>query len=206
MIKIKSNIDNLSEYQCGNLPLNAVKLKTPTTDDMPKKAFPIAVVMCVIMFISMFCKTFINRMPVTNPVFIMTGAALGIALLWVHEFLHAIVYPENAVVTIGKLKNKFVFVALASYPLKRNRFVIMCLLPFILGIVPLTVFLCSSPDLAALNGIMFGMAFIGMVSPYPDVYNTGIVLKQAEKGDSIMFYKDDMYRIPNQKNTTNSDL
>lgn len=206
MIKIKSNIDNLSEYQCGNLPLNAVKLKTPTTDDMPKKSFPIAVVMCVIMVILMFCKTFINRMPVTNPVFIMTGVVAGVALLLVHEFLHAVVYPKNAVVTIGKLKNKFIFVALASYPLKRNRFVIMCLLPFILGIVPLTVFLCSSPDLAALNGIMFGMAFIGMVSPYPDVYNTGIVLKQAEKSDSIMFYKDDMYRIPNQKNTAGSDL
>lgn len=204
MIKIRNNIDNLSEYQCGNLPLNAVKLKTPT--NMTKKSFPIAVVMCVIMFISMFYKTFINRMPVTNPVFIMAGVVAGVALLWVHEFLHAVVYPENAVVTIGKLKNKFIFVALASYPLKRTRFVIMCLLPFILGIVPLTVFLCSSPDLSALNGIMFGMAFIGMVSPYPDVYNTGIVLKQAEKSDSIMFYKDDMYRIPNQKNTAGSDL
>lgn len=173
---------------------------------MTKKAFPIAVVMCVIMSVSMFCKTFINRMPVTNPVFIMIGVVSGVALLWVHEFLHAIVYPKNAVVTIGKLKNKFIFVALASYPLKRTRFVMMCLLPFILGIVPLTVFLCSSPDLAALNGIMFGMACIGMVSPYPDVYNVGIVLKQAEKSDSIMFYKDDMYRIPNQKNTVNSDL
>lgn len=204
MIKIKSNIDNLSEYQCGNLPLNAVKLKTPT--NIQKESFPIAVVICVIMSVSMFCKTFINRMPVTNLVFIMTGVVAGVALLWVHEFLHAIVYPKNAVVTIGKLKNKFIFVALASYPLKRTRFVMMCLLPFILGIVPLTVFLFSSPDLSSLNGIMFGMAFIGMVSPYPDVYNVGIVLKQAEKSDSIMFYKDDMYRIPNQKNTVNSDL
>lgn len=206
MIKIKSNIDNLSEYQCGKLPMNAVKLKTSTNDDIMKKSFPIAVILCVVMFISMFCKTFINRMPVTKPVFIMIGVAFGIALLLVHELLHAIVYPKNAVVTIGKLKNKLIFVALASYPLKRSRFVIMCLLPFILGIFPLTIFLCSSPCLTALNGIMFGMACIGMVSPYPDIYNAGIVLKQAEKGDSIMFYKDEIYRIPNQKNTENSDL
>lgn len=198
MIKIKIGIDNLNEYQHGNLPLNAVKLKTPTTDDIQKKSFPVAAVLCIIMFISVFCKTWISRTPVMKPIFIIIGVALGIALLLVHEFLHAVVYPENAVVTIGKLKNKLIFVALASYPLKRSRFVIMSLLPFILGIVPLTVFLCSSPELVALNGIMFGMACIGMVSPYPDVYNVGIVLKQSEKDDSIMFYNDEMYRIPNQ--------
>lgn len=198
MIKIKIGIDNLNEYQHGNLPLNAIKLKTPTTDDIQKKSFPVAAVLCVIMFISMFCKMWISRTPITKPVFIIIGVTSGIALLLVHEFLHAVVYPENAVVTIGKLKNKLIFVALASYPLKRSRFVIMSLLPFILGIVPLTVFLCSSPEFAALNGIMFGMACIGMVSPYPDVYNVGIVLKQAEKDDSIMFYNDEMYRIPNQ--------
>lgn len=198
MIKIKIGIDNLNEYQHGNLPLNAIKLKTPTTDDIQKKSFPVAAVLCIIMFISVFCKTWISRTPVMKPVFIIIGVASGIALLLVHEFLHAVVYPKNAVVTIGKLKNKLIFVALASYPLKRSRFVIMCLLPFILGIVPLTVFLCSSPEFASLNGIMFGMACIGMVSPYPDVYNVGIVLKQAEKDDSIMFYKDEMYRIPNQ--------
>lgn len=200
MIKIKSSIDDLNEYQCGNLPLSAIKLKTPTTDDIQKKTFPIAVVLCVIMCISMFCKTWINRTPVTKPVFIVIGVALGLASLLIHEFLHAVVYPKNAVVTIGKLKNKLIFVALASYPLRRSRFVIMCLLPFILGIVPLTVFLCSSPESASLNGIMFGMACIGMVSPYPDIYNVGIVLKQAEKDDNIMFYGDDMYRIPNHEN------
>lgn len=200
LIKIKSSIDDLNEYQCGNLPLSAIKLKTPTTDDIQKKTFPIAVVLCVIMCISMFCKTWINRTPVTKPVFIVIGVALGLASLLIHEFLHAVVYPKNAVVTIGKLKNKLIFVALASYPLRRSRFVIMSLLPFILGIVPLTVFLCLPPELLSLNGIMFGMACIGMVSPYPDIYNVGIVLKQAEKDDNIMFYGDDMYRIPNHEN------
>ncbi len=47
-----------------------------------------------------------------------------------------------------------------------------------LGIVPLIIFLFS----------------------HPDIYNVSIILKQAEKDDSIMFYKDEMYRIPNQEN------
>lgn len=42
---------------------------------------------------------------------------------------------------------------------------------------------------------MFGMAGVGMVSPFPDVYNVIVVLKNANKKDAIMFYKDDMYKV-----------
>ena len=98
-------------------------------------------------------------------------------------------------VTIGKIKGKISFVALASYPLKRSRFIIMCLLPFILGIVPLLIFVVNSPGYRELNGLMFGMACMGMVSPFPDVYNVIVVLRNTNKNDAIMFYKDDMYKV-----------
>ena len=38
------------------------------------------------------------------------------------------------------------------------------------------------------------MSCMGMVSPFPDVYNVFIVLKNANKKDAIMFYKNDMYK------------
>ena len=41
----------------------------------------------------------------------------------------------------------------------------------------------------------FGMACMGMVSPFPDVFNVLAVLRNSEKSDSIMFYKNDMYKI-----------
>lgn len=201
MIQFKCNIENINEYQCGNLPQNSIKLKTPTAEEIQKKAFPIAVALCSVMFITMFFKTFSNHMSVIKPIFILIGVALGFLLLFVHELLHAVVYPESANVTIGNLKNKILFVALVSYPLKRGRFIFMCLLPFILGIVPLIVFIGSSPHSLILNSIMFGTACLGMVSPYPDIYNVIIVLKQTEKHDYIMFYGDDMYRIPNPGNS-----
>lgn len=195
MIKFKMNIDNIEEYQNGDLPINAVKLQTPTTTEMQKKAFPIAVVLCLILCIAMFCKTYFNHMKVIEPVGILIGFILGFMLLGIHEYLHAVVYPKKANVTIGKLKHKFLVVALASYPLKQIRFIIMCLLPLILGLIPLSVFIFSSPNSVTFNGIMFGMAGVGLVSPYPDIYNVLIALKQTKKDDSIMFYKDDMYRI-----------
>ena len=143
-------------------------------------------------------KTFSNHMNVIQPISVLAGVALGFLLMFVHEILHAVVYPKSAKVTIGNLKNKFLFVVLTSYPLKRGRFILMCLLPFVSRIIPLIIFICSSPRSLVLNGIMFGAAFLGMVSPYPDVYNVIIVLKQTEKHDYIMFYEDDMYCIPNR--------
>ena len=97
----------------------------------------------------------------------------------IHEWLHGIVYPRNALVTIGKITGKISFVALASYPLKRRRFIVMCLLPFVLGIIPLLIIIVSPAEYRELNGLMFGMSCMGMVSPFPDVYNVFIVLKNA---------------------------
>lgn len=46
-----------------------------------------------------------------------------------------------------------------------------------------------------LDGVLIGLAGMGMVSPYPDVFNTMVVLKQCKRTDEIMFYEDDMYCI-----------
>jgi len=196
LIKYVRTIDDISQYQRGDLPVNAQKLNAPvTTEEMMKKSIPIAVFICVAMFLTMFIKTFISKTLVVFLPAVLGGALIGFGLLIVHEWLHAIVYPTVAKVTIGKLKGKAVWVALASFPLKRSRFIVMCLLPFLLGIVPWVLFLLSAPQNTIFNGLMFGMACMGMVSPFPDVYNVILVFRQSEKSDKIMFYEEDMYRI-----------
>lgn len=195
MIKFKMSIEDINEYQTGILPENAVKIETQSIDEMMKKAAPIAVILCVLMFATMLCKTIVSKTVVVSPIFIFIGFCIGFVLLVVHEWLHGIVYPKGASVTIGKIKGKITFVALASCPLKRSRFIVMSLLPFILGIVPLLIFIFSPAEYRELNGLMFGMAGVGMVSPFPDVYNVIVVLKNANKKDAIMFYKDDMYKV-----------
>lgn len=196
MIKLKMSIDDINEYQTGILPENAVKIETPQSiDEMMKKAAPICVILCALMFATMLCKTIVNKTVVVSPIFILLGFCIGFILLVVHEWLHGIVYPKRALVTIGKMKGKITFVALASYPLKRSRFIVMSLLPFVLGIIPLLIFIVSPAECKELNGLMFGMASMGMVSPFPDVYNVMVVLKNANKNDAIIFYKDDMYKV-----------
>ena len=196
MIQIILSIDSINKYQTGILPDNAVKVETPqSVGEMMKKAAPIAGVLCLLLFTTMLCKTIICGTAVISPLFILIGFAIGFVLLIVHEWLHGIVYPKEANVTIGKIKGKLTFVALASYPLKRSRFIVMCLLPYILGIVPLIIFIFDPAECRILNGIMFGMACMGMVSPFPDIFNVITVLKKANKNDAIMFYQDDMYKI-----------
>ena len=198
MILFKKNIENIDEYQRGTLPDNAENLTaSESTDEIMKKSMPIAVILCIFVSAVMFIKIYVSSSVVVSPIALLSGVLIGFALLIVHEWLHAIVFPRKAEVTIGKLKGKLVFVALASYPMKRKRFIFMSILPFILGIIPLLIFICSSPESIVLNGLMFGMACMGMVSPYPDIYNVILVLKKTQKNDEIMFYKDDLYCIPN---------
>lgn len=197
MIAFKPVIENPSEYQRGPLPSGAIRLDMPASmDEMMKKASPIAVALCLFMPVSLFCKAWQSHAMVVFPPAILAGLLIGPALLIGHEWLHAIVYPKEAAVTLGRLKGKMVFVALASYPLKRRRFVLMSLLPFLLGLLPLAAFFLSPADNTVLNGALFGMACIGMVSPYPDVYNVILAMRQTRREDALLFAGDDLYRIP----------
>ena len=78
MIKLKMSIEDISEYQTGILPKNAVKIETPQNiEEMMKKAAPIAAVLCVLMFVTMLCKTVMNKTVVISHVFILIGFCLG---------------------------------------------------------------------------------------------------------------------------------
>ena len=196
MIKVRLSINDINKYQTGNLPDNAIKIETPESiDEMMKKSAPIAVILCMLLFATMLCKTILSGTVVISPLFILVGFIIGFVLLLGHEWLHGIVYPKEADVTIGRIKGKVTFVALASFPLKRFRFIVMCLLPFILGLVPLIFFIFCPAEYKIFNGIMFGMACMGMVSPFPDVYNVILVLRKTKRNDAIMFYQDDIYKI-----------
>lgn len=196
MIKYVKIIDNIGEYQCGKLPLTAQKLDAPaTTEEMMRKSAPIAVILCAIMSLTICMKALASKSMVVFLPAVLGGFFLGFLFLIIHEWLHAIVYPGKAAVTIGKLKGRLVFVALASFPLKRSRFIVMCLLPFLLGVIPLILFVLSSPRNTIFNGLLFGMTCMGMISPYPDVYHVILVLQQSKNTDKIMFYRDDIYRI-----------
>ena len=121
------------------------------------------------------------------------SCAVGFLLLPAHELLHAIVYPNNANVSIGFILKSFAAVALVSFPLKKFRFIIMSLLPLVLGIVPIVMFICFPAEWIIANSIICGISVMGLISPYPDLYNVFQVLKQAPKNSYLQFHNDDLY-------------
>ena len=187
--------EDIKKYQKGKLDSNAVKMKTPNTiGQVQIKSIPFMVCAMVIIFLSMFLKTYCAKSIVVSFPLIIVGFIIGFVLLFVHEILHAIVYPRKVNKYIGIVK-PFSPVVLASYPLSKKRFILMSLLPYVLGIIPLTIFMISSPNNTVLNAIVFGMTFVGLASPAPDTYNVCQVIKQVPKGKKVQFYEDDIYYI-----------
>ena len=184
--------EKMKDYQVGELSKNAKKMNMPTTSkEMMIKALPFIIPALVILFLSVYFKSgefFLLRL------YIIIGVLLGFLALIIHELLHAIVYPKNANVYIGIAK-PITFVALASYPLKKEKFILMCLLPYILGIIPLILFWTMPITDMKIHSILFGLSAMGLGSPYPDLFNVYQVLKQTPKNCKIQFYKDDTYYI-----------
>ena len=184
--------EKMKDYQVGELSKNAKKMNMPTTSkEMMIKALPFIIPAFVILFLSVYFKSgefFLLRL------YIIIGVLLGFLTLIIHELLHAIVYPKNANVYIGIAK-PITFVALASYPLKKEKFILMCLLPYILGIIPLILFWIMPITDMKIHSILFGLSAMGLGSPYPDLFNVYQVLKQTPKNCKIQFYKDDTYYI-----------
>lgn len=193
-IEWKINIGNPSDYQKGALQKNAHKLEMPKTmNEMQKRALPFVIPAIFIIFISMFFKTKNAGHIVVSPITIIIGIVVSATLLVVHEFLHAIVYPSKARVVIGFVPKEFMAVALTSYPLRRSRFIVMCLLPYLLGIIPIILFCISPATNIEINGFLFGLSFLGLTSPCVDSYNVFQALRQTKEGDYLQFYGDDLY-------------
>lgn len=190
----KGIIKSEDDFPASQIPENAKKLNVE--EDMKKmqiKALPFMIPSVLLCFICMFIKNFIAEETVINVGFLFIGAAVGFLLMIVHELLHAIAYPKNATVYIGIMPKSFTAVALSASPVKRNRFIFLSILPIILGLIPLAVFCVSGSNLKELNGVMFGMATMGMISVYPDIYNIFGILKEVPKSCTLQNNKNDTY-------------
>ena len=87
---------------------------------------------------------------------------------------------------------KFAAFAVCHEPISKRRFVIMSLMPMLLGIIPLAIFLLSPPN-AFLSGICIPMGIIGMLSPMPDYMDVHIICKQVPKGAFVHTQNDGFY-------------
>ena len=151
----------------------------------------------MICMISMVVKCAAAHTNIISMPWCIVGLVISAIYLLLHELLHAIVYPHEAVVSIGIVK-QFAAVALAAYPLNRARFALMSLLPYLLGLIPLIFFQVIPADNRAVNSILFMLSMMGMISPYPDAYNVYYMLRHIPVGSKMLFCGDATYYIPKE--------
>lgn len=190
----KGIIKSEEDFPASKIPPGAVKLEEE--EDMGKmqvKALPFMLPSMLICLLCMFAKTFMAGRRVVDIGFLFIGVLIGLGLVIVHELLHAAAYPGGATVYIGIMPKSLTAVALSPSPVKRNRFLFLSLLPIVLGIVPLAAFCVSDSGLRELNGCLFGMAVMGMVSVYPDIYNVFHVLRTVPPHATMQNNKNETY-------------
>ena len=186
--------DDLGRYQQGNLPARAKKMDMPEDmDELMIKAIPFQLIAIVIITVSVFVKVSLTKEFPFTPISVVIGFVIGFPSMIIHELLHAIVFPKEATVYVGIYPKSFAAVALSSCPLKRWRFVLMSLLPIVLGIVPITLFLVLPAELKVVNGIMLGMSMMGLTSPAVDFYNVYKVFRETPRGCILQFHGDCLY-------------
>ena len=179
--------EDIKKYQKFSTNVKMIDI-SGDNDNIQIKAIPICIVLIFLCNILLFFKVFNSSIKI-NPIFLIIGFLIGILLLFVHEVLHGVVYPKNVHVSIGFV-NPITFVALASYPMTKRRFILMCLLPFILGIIPLILFFLLNNSIICC--LLFGIMCVGIISPYPDVYNVYQVIRKVSKNKKVLFYEDKM--------------
>ena len=197
------NKNEITKYQKYNTN-KKMTLINNDKDNIQIKAIPICVFLIILCNVVLFLKLFNSNISIkpiflrkegsilSLPIFLILGFLIGCMLLIVHEILHGIVYPKNINVSIGFIK-PITFVALASYPMSKSKFIIMCLLPFILGIIPMLIFTLTNNS--AICSLSFGMMCMGIISPYPDVYNVFQIIKKVPKGKKVLFYEETLSYI-----------
>lgn len=169
---------------------NAVKIKRPVnifTGSLPYSIIPFFICLLIICIKWHWLGT-----RTVYSALIPVGILLGLFLIPVHEFLHAVCYCEGQTVYVGICLEKSAAFAVCHEKISRRRFVIMSLLPTLLGIIPLAVFL-TAPSSPILTAICIPSGIIGMLSPMPDYMDVCMVYKQVLKGAYIQSQNDGLY-------------
>ena len=177
------------------LPESAKRIDEPENPtELQKKALPYGAVSLALCIAVMLVKTISAGARTVNPFAILLFIILFLPImLFLHEIMHAIVYPPEAMAEIGFAPKHFAAMVLVSHPLSRRRFLLSTLAPAALGIIPLVLFIITPPSWHFLNSLTFSLYCIGFITPYPDYFMAVNILRQVPKNAVVQFSGDRTY-------------
>lgn len=130
---------------------------------------------------SLYLKNSLLQTDLRDRPWIAAGMVLALLLGPLHEYLHACVYPQGATAHIGVLYKRLLFYMDCKAPIRRGRYILMCLLPMLLCMIPWMIFLLCPADAKALASLCWGCAIMCAVGPCPDYVNALCVWRQVPR-------------------------
>ena len=125
---------------------------------------------------------------------VATGAVTSFLLQPFHELLHGIAFPRGSTVYIGVIKENFSAYAVSSGCMNLAQCIVYYLMPaFILGIVPLLLFIACRPKRGMLCWALYGFAMIGLIQTAPDWFGLFPLLTQVPSDALIQMSGWDTY-------------
>ena len=117
---------------------------------------------------------------------LILGIITSFLLMGLHELLHGLTFPNGSTVYIGIIKENLSGYAISTNPINIFQCIIYYLLPaFVLGIVPLVLFVSDRKKTSTFCWFCYGFALIGLVQTAPDWFGLFPILQQVPKGAII---------------------
>ena len=179
-----------SEFPEKPLPENAVKLERKSGIFIGSLLYGIIPFLCCLMIIYIKWNWMGTR--TVYPFLVPVGIIIGFLLMPIHELLHAVCYRKGQTVYIGISLEKIAAFAVCHEKISRRRFIVMSLMPMLLGIIPLAVFLIA-PSSPIISAICIPAGIMGMLSPMPDYMDVHMVHKQVPKGTFVQSQNSGFY-------------
>ena len=160
-------------------------------------------ILSMILLTILKCRTidYTIRINGKTGVFFVVMLAVLFLLTYVHELIHALFYPKDAVKTIWKAPMQGAYFVYCDAPVKKSRFILLCAAPAVLlGIVPfiawylLADFIPMPYSLAMV--FTAWLMTVMSIGDYANIYNT---VRQVPKGAKVFQYGMHSYWIKEQK-------
>lgn len=165
------------EYPDEPLPNEAVVISYP--ENNIRSSLKYGILPMLLCFLALYVKQKIYHEFPLNRSLAIAGILLGLILIPVHEYLHAVSFPKNSIVYLGLSPKRLAAFTVCHYPLSKKRFIMMSLLPVLLGIIPLLLFLLFPISWKIPSAICWPAAMIGFLSPMPDYMEVHLFGKQV---------------------------
>jgi len=183
----------IGKYNGSNLPASNLTTGAKPLPPVTGKSALVIIPVLLVVFLFVYLKSILDARVLFSRVNLAIGFGIGLLLFPVHELLHAICFTaESEVVMYYTMQG---LGTSCTTPLKRNRFILVSLLPsIVLGIIPLALFLVIPSSYVLIETILFAVSFLHLGAGYADYSNFLHLMKVPPNafiqisGDKIYWY------------------